>query len=375
MFWFLLMFLLIYGCMHWLFLLRIRVLIPSGWLAYSLVIAITVFFMLSLFIGRTLEHKGLDGLALIITKIGYIWMGFLLISMTPCVIVTLYNIIVSMGSKYLTAQSLPLLPPKPTAIGILVFSLGTSAYGLYEASVIKVETLTITTHKLPVNTDKLKIVHISDVHLGLPSKEKDVIKIIDQIQALQPDILVCTGDMIDGRRRHTEELALLFSNLKPRLGKYAIIGNHEYYRGADKSELLLRNAGFEVLRGQSSYPGGKVALVGVDDETVGTSSKLPKNFTIDNSLFTILLKHRPDVDDDLPFRVDLQLSGHSHGGQIFPFTIPVSMVYPYSRGYHELEGGGAIYTNRGTGVWGPPMRVFSPPEITVIELVKPYHKN
>lgn len=195
--------------------------------------------------------------------------------------------------------------------------------------------------------------------------------IIAKLRELKPDIVVATGDIIDRQGDGLAALARRLHSYTPPLGAYAVTGNHEYYAGLENSLRFLRDAGFTVLRGESARAGG-IVLVGVDDATARFSGQQARLDTskalasVTANDFVILLKHQPVVDGKIPF--DLQLSGHIHGGQIFPFVYLTRLTYGVHTGLTELAGGRHLYVSRGTGTWGPPIRVFAPPEITLITI-------
>jgi len=153
------------------------------------------------------------------------------------------------------------------------------------------------------------------------------------------------------------------------------MGNHEFYAGADLSLDFMTKAGFTVLRQAAAPVAEHFHIAGVDDPAGTGSRSAPKGSdrTVLSGLskhkFTVLLKHQPVVDESALGLFDLQLSGHAHKGQIFPFSMIVRLVYPMISGLHELPSGSMLYVNRGSGTWGPPMRVLSPPEVTVIDIV------
>ncbi len=368
---FLLMFLLIYGGMHAVFLFAIKDLIPPGKLVHGIIFVTTLFLILAPVICRMLEHSGHDLAASVIGYIGYYWMGFVLISLTFSVPASIYHIIIFVYKHFSGAGGSGSPSGGFIAYGVIFISFWLSVWAVFEASNIRIEHLTVETEKIESEAGRVRIVMISDVHLGLLSRESKIREIVDQIQALQPDIVINAGDFIDGSTSHVEGLTRLFRVIDAPMGKFAVLGNHEFYRGTALSVTNLRNAGFKVLRDEKIRIKGNIAVIGEDDrhyENRKPIRPLLNNAPADD--FTILIKHRPEVDERLVGRFDLQLSGHSHGGQIFPFTIPVHMRYRYARGYHEIGGGSAVYTSRGTGLWGPPMRLGSPPEITIIDLEK-----
>jgi hypothetical protein len=199
--------------------------------------------------------------------------------------------------------------------------------------------------------------------------------ILDVVKAAKPDIFISTGDLVDAQINQLSGLRELLQEIKPRYGKFAITGNHEYYAGLEQAIAFTKEAGFKLLRGEVVNT-GVINIAGVDDPTgeqmhidkpepeIALLSGLPKN------QFTLLLKHRPVVNPNRPKLFDLQLSGHTHKGQIFPFTYISAIAYPLNTGRFDLSNGAILHVSRGSGTWGPPIRFLSPPEVTVIELVR-----
>jgi uncharacterized protein len=256
----------------------------------------------------------------------------------------------------------------------LICSLSIVVYGYHEAGHIKTERLIIKTDKIPKEIKRLKIVQISDIHLGLIVRQESLEKIAAEIRTINPDILVSTGDIVDGQINHLDGLIDPLKSINPPYGKFAVTGNHEFYAGINESLDLMKKAGFTVLRGRSITAGGIINIAGVDDDAgkffnyVEISenvllSGLPKG------LFTILLKHKPIVEPAAMDLFDLQISGHTHKGQIFPFNFIVKLFFPMYKGFFKLSDVSYLYISRGSGTWGPPIRFLAPPEITVIELI------
>jgi hypothetical protein len=196
-------------------------------------------------------------------------------------------------------------------------------------------------------------------------------RVIDKLHELKPDIVVATGDIVDGQGDDLIALAKRFHTLQPPKGLFAVSGNHEYFAGLESSLKFLHNAGFTVLRGESVIAGG-IVLLGVDDHTVRMTGQEIKLDTgqalaaVNKNDFIVLLKHQPVVDSETPF--DLQLSGHIHGGQIFPFGLLPWLTYGVRTGLTQLADGRLLYVSRGTGTWGPPIRLFAAPEITLVTI-------
>jgi predicted MPP superfamily phosphohydrolase len=257
--------------------------------------------------------------------------------------------------------------PEFHIVGLLTLIL--LGYGLVEARRIRIRRISITTPKLA--SGSVTIAQISDMHLGIILGDEFLERVLAKLREIKPDIVVATGDIVDGQGDDFEALARHFHTYAPSLGAYAVTGNHEYYAGLEHSLRFLRSAGFTVLRGESAKAGG-IVLVGVDDPTVISHLQPPApdpgqlSASINANEYVVLLKHQPLINNDLRF--DLQLSGHVHGGQIFPFVYLTRLTYRFGTGLSQLSDGRLLYVSAGTGTWGPPIRLFAPPEITLITI-------
>jgi predicted MPP superfamily phosphohydrolase len=297
-------------------------------------------------------------------------MGFLFLAFTGSLLLYLLDVI-SWTVRTFTSFPFPVFSGKLPAAGMAALCLGLVVYGYFEASQIIVERQVIQTEKLPADVNSIRIVQISDIHLGILNRDKSLAKIMDAVKNLSPDLLVCTGDLVDGSMKNLMHLSEIIKAVQPPYGKYSVTGNHEYYAGLDHSLEFMEKAGFELLRGRVKMVGKMINVAGIDDG--GHFRKAPQDNTLDgiqNNLFTLYLKHRPEISENSLGKFDLQLSGHTHNGQIFPFNYLVMLEFPFIRGYYRLQNGSALYVNRGSGTWGPPIRFLSPPEITLIEIVK-----
>jgi len=255
----------------------------------------------------------------------------------------------------------------------LVLVLLTSALwmvGFYSARHPSVERVTIYSDKLPAGPG-LRIAQISDVHLGILIGKQRLDRILERLNELQPDILVSTGDLVDAEAHYVDGLSSRFAAYQPRYGKFAVTGNHERYAGLEHALDFHVRSGFKLLRWEAADVTETVTLAGVDDPAVRASKTDEARIldAIPAGRFVVLLKHQPVIDPQSRF--DLQLSGHTHNGQIFPFGLLVKTVYPLIEGRYDLPGGRQLYVSRGTGTWGPPIRFLSQPEITLIELKRP----
>ncbi|MDO8207265.1 MAG: metallophosphoesterase [Gallionella sp.] len=289
----------------------------------------------------------------------YVWMGFLFLF---CSIALVFDaghaMAVLLGFKWHLNESKTLL-----TVGLLALSM--LGYGFVEARKIRVEKIKITTPRLSQAIGRVTIAQISDLHLGVMLGDEFLERVIAILREIQPDIIVATGDIIDGQGDDLDALARRFLTLQPPKGKFAVLGNHEYYAGLDNSLRFLHSAGFTVLRGESAAAGG-IIVAGIDDPGAGATKADRALASVTKEDFIVLLKHQPVFDSEMPF--DLQLSGHIHGGQIFPFGILTRLSYGVRTGLTQLADGRLLYVSRGAGTWGPPIRLFAAPEITLVTI-------
>jgi predicted MPP superfamily phosphohydrolase len=368
MFKFIFAYILIYTGVHAAFFQRARVLLPAKWWAAPVFILFLIIMIFSPLLSRILELKGSDFFARIVAFAGYFWMGFIFLAFIGCIFIYLFNLTTWISGAF-NLFRLPMLTGKISTLAIIVVSVLLIIYGYLEAIDIKVEHIAVETEKLPKNANPLRIAQISDVHLGIINRSRFLKKLMGKIIKESPDMLVCTGDLVDGSMTNLMHLADLIKGFKPVFGKYAVTGNHEYYAGLEHSIAFMKSADFTVLRQEIHTIGNLINIAGVDDggriKQIDAEETLSK---VQNNLFTLYLKHRPDISKETMGKYDLQLSGHTHNGQIFPFNYLVELEFPLMKGIHELEKNSRIYINRGSGTWGPPVRILSPPEITIITL-------
>ena len=258
----------------------------------------------------------------------------------------------------------------------LTLSTAGSLWGLVEARMVHVHEVVVTTPAIPRSMPPVRVLLISDLHLGATSVLPVIAKVAALARAAHPDLLVSVGDLLDATGPEVEPLLSRFRDLEPPFGKYAVLGNHEAYAGAGRALDRLEQAGFRVLRQERVSPVPGIDLVGVDDPAVnaGGHGALPGEADLlqrrpRDHRFTLLLKHQPRVSAAAQGGADLQLSGHSHNGQIFPFGWVVRLFYPYAHGQLLRVGDTlTLYASPGTGTWGPPFRVFARPELTLFVL-------
>jgi predicted MPP superfamily phosphohydrolase len=369
-------FFLAYGGMHVYAYLRAKSALHFGLFPGLAVAGVMLAMVFAPLLIRQAEKQGLEQLARVLSFAGYTWLGILFLFFSSSLVLDGYRLIVRIAEIAARADYRSLIPSANISFYLPLFvSVLIAGYGYYEAKEVRAERVAIKTDRITESIGKLRIVQISDVHLGLIIRQERLKRILRLVKEADPDILVSTGDLVDGQINGLPGLAEMFNEINPRYGKYAITGNHEYYAGLDQALAFTRNAGFVVLRGEGVSAGNVITIVGVDDPA-GRSLGLTKNVSEKDLLeghagdrFVLFLKHRPLVDRAVAGLFDLQLSGHVHKGQIFPFSILTRLYYPVESGLAAITGGGNLYVSRGAGTWGPPIRFLAPPEIAVFDLV------
>ena len=373
---FLLTFFLIYGGVHLYLLAKIKGAFHPGTAANIVLIIVLVFMILAPIIVRLCERYGYDTLALIMSYTGYLWMGVMFLFFVSSLVLDLYHFLIRAGAL-ISHRDLShlILSPLYAFLLPLIISAGINAYGYFEAKDIRIEKLTIASPKIPEAAGRIRIVQISDVHIGIIVRGERLKHIAEEVKKAQPDVLVSTGDLVDGQIDSLSEHTTFLRDIQPRYGKYAITGNHEFYAGLDEAIDFTQGAGFVVLREAGVNVAGVINIAGVDDPTAdafGLAKPISETELLrglSRERFTLLLKHRPVIEKNSVGYFDLQLSGHTHNGQIFPFNFIVQRFYPLITGYFNMPDDTHLYVSRGTGTWGPPIRFLSAPEITVIDLI------
>jgi len=268
---------------------------------------------------------------------------------------------------------------KTKIIVFLISVLGVSAllgYGYYNAQKPVVNEIILKFEKQIPDSKEINMVMLSDIHLGPLSGGNWFDNIVEKVNALNPDIIILAGDVID------EDLAPVISmnlgdhllNLKCKYGVYAITGNHEYIGGVERAVKYLTEHNITVLRDTSVLIDNKFYLIGREDRDKkrfsGTDRKTLNELLIEvnSDLPVIVLNHQPFNLEELEGKkIDLSLSGHTHHGQFFPNNLVTNLIYEVSRGY-IYKYGTHIYVSQGIGTWGPPVRIGNKPEIVHLRI-------
>lgn len=271
------------------------------------------------------------------------------------------------------------LRARAVALAVLGWTVVILAWGAYRAlGPVPVREREVRIGGLGPGLDGLRVVQVTDTHLGPFLSRRWAARIVDQVNALDADVLAHTGDLVDGdltARRHQVEP---FGAATARDARLFITGNHEYYSGAAEWTGYMGSLGWTVLRNAHVVVrrGPDVLVVaGIDDRTARGSGVPGHGADLDAALAgapagvpVVLLAHQPRQVFGAVDRVDLQLSGHTHGGQLWPFGWLVRLDQPTLAGLSRHGARTQLYTSRGTGFWGPPFRILAPPEIAVLTL-------
>lgn len=235
----------------------------------------------------------------------------------------------------------------------------------------RVKRITVPLAKLPRSAHGFRIAVVSDIHLGPILGRAHTRRIVDTINRTQPDLVAVVGDLVDGTVADLGPAAEPLALLRARHGNYFVTGNHEYYSGAAQWVDQVRELGLHPLENDRVEIDG-FDLAGVND-VAGESEGQGPDFDRalgdrDRSRAAVLLAHQPVViHDAVAHGVDLQLSGHTHGGQLWPGNFIADLANPTGAGL-DRYGDTQLYVSRGAGAWGPPVRVGAPSDITVVEL-------
>jgi predicted MPP superfamily phosphohydrolase len=266
------------------------------------------------------------------------------------------------------AQVLRLSDARPAILGGAAVL---TVVGLIQARHPRIVRVTVPIRNLPPDLAGLRIVQLSDLHIGPTIRRAFVEWVVDAANALAPDLVAVTGDVADGFVPDLRDHVAPLARLRAPLGRYFVTGNHEYYWDALGWTAELERLGLTVLSNEHRVlhrGDGRLLLAGVTDLSVDSDPHVALA-DAPGSDVRVLLAHQPlSAYAARAAGFDLQLSGHTHGGQYFPFNLLVRLFQPFVAGLHRLEEMW-LYVSRGTGYWGPPLRLGAPSEITLLELV------
>jgi predicted MPP superfamily phosphohydrolase len=314
------------------------------------------------FFGRVMGHGGTGVLAGTLEFLGMNWMGILFLTFVPLLaidLVTLFGFLIPRLSLLLRGWAL--------AVGV-----GLSFIALFQGLRPPViQKYQVALRGLPKAMDGTVLVALSDMHLGSQLGERWLAARIAQVKAQHPDLVVLLGDIFEGHGPPEDQLMVTLKQLSAPLGIWAVPGNHEFHGGRDMS--LFEEVSFNLLRNGWAEVSPGLILAGVDDLTAGRRTVQGGDPVLQAlvgrpPVSTILLSHTPwQAERAAKAGAGLMLSGHTHGGQIWPFGYLVRTRYPLLEGRYEVDGMTVIVC-RGTGTWGPRMRLWRPGEILRVTL-------
>ena len=347
--------------------------------SHSLLIVIKVFLLFAIFafpVGRISELTKKGKLNKILIWPGSFWLGAIVYLFIIFVALDVLNLVLKLSIGRTIFQ---LLSEKSlNAVGFAIMGIVSIilAYGHFMARHPKVSRVNLVLKKLPQRSNPFKIIHLSDIHISTIFSKKRLIRLVQQVNGLDPDLIVITGDLVDENAAKSEKIVTQISKFSSRYGVYAVTGNHEYYSGVKKAVDIMEKSGIRVLKNETIQIENVLTLVGVNDiegikfanETVVPYEELLQG--INSDLPIVLLNHRPiRLEEASRAGIDLQLSGHTHHGQMIPFNYLTDLVYEVSSGLKKI-GDMFIYVSNGVGTWGPPLRIGAPAEIVEIMLEK-----
>jgi predicted MPP superfamily phosphohydrolase len=328
----------------------------------------------SFFAGRTLENYWSSFLSDLLIWVGSFWFAallYFLLSVVLLDILRIFNHFLPFFPASIT-ENYPLAKRAVSAgivglVGLLLIA------GHINSILPQVTTLNLSVGKKAGNLKKLNIVAASDIHLGTIVGRSRLVRIVNKINSLNPDVVLLPGDIVDEDLTQITKNSLgePFREIRSRFGVYASTGNHEYYGGIEKASTYLTSHDIILLRDQAIKVADSFYLVGREDIRFGGQQRkklLELMKDVDKSYAVIMMDHQPfGLKEAAECGVDLQLSGHTHYGQIWPLNYIVRSIFELAWGYRKI-GDTHYYVSNGAGTWGPPVRIGNRPEIVNIRL-------
>jgi len=370
--------LLIYAAINYYILRRGLAAIPEG-SSLRTILVVSVIVLASAFVaGRFLERVSVNILSTTLIWIGSFWLAFMVYFLLQIVLIDLLRVLnhwFGIFPAFITNN--PVRAREITAIVVLSITTLIVAVGHINTWFPAVRNLELKIDKPAGKLKELNIVALSDIHLGTTIEKRHLSVLVKKVNALKPDIILIPGDIID------EDIAPVINNnvggilkeFKAKYGVYAVTGNHEYIGGVGKAKKYLNEHNVKLLNDTVVLVDSSFYLVGREDLTMKQFTRKSRKELneimgdVDKNLPIILLDHQPfKLNVAVENGVDLQLSGHTHHGQLWPFNYITDMVYEVSWGYKLLENT-HVYVSSGAGGWGPPIRTVNRPEIISIKLL------
>ncbi|MFC2134002.1 metallophosphoesterase [Bacteroidota bacterium] len=367
----------VYSSINFYIYKRAFAVIPHDSPYRTTLVVIFIFIVLSYIAGRIIERYSITVFSDALIWIGSFWIAFMFYFLLFFLLIDLLRLVNHLTGFFPDFITSNIEKTKQiTAIVILSLVTLTVVLGHINTKFPVIRKLNLTINKQVVGIDELRVAVVSDIHLGTIIGKNHARKVVDKINSLNPDIILMPGDIID------EDIAPVLNDniceelmrLKSKYGVYAVTGNHEYIGGVRAAVEYLGKNKINIISDTSVTIDNKFILVGREDRAISQfteGKRIPLNkimMNVDTALPVILMDHQPfGLNEAEANGIDLQLSGHTHHGQLWPLNFITSKIYELSWGYMQ-KGNTHYYVSCGVGGWGPPIRTVSRPEIVEINL-------
>jgi uncharacterized protein len=351
--------------------------LPAGSVIRKIYLYIFILVSLSFIIGRVLERFYQCPLSDIFVWIGSFWFAAILYFL---ILILIFDITRSINTSAPIYPAFATFNYEKTKQIVFLFSVllvgGLLLYGYYNAKNIKITKLDISLSKNAGELKELKIAMLSDMHLGNIISNSRLEEIVEKTNSLNPDIILLAGDIVDEDLGPVikNNLGEMLRNFKSKYGTYGITGNHEYIGGVEEACSYLNEHNITMLRDTAIKIDNSFYLIGREDRDISRmTNKRRKSLAeilkeVDKTVPLVLMNHQPsELDETIKNEIDVQFSGHTHHGQLFPLNYITNIVFEISKGYLK-KGQTHFYVSNGVGTWGPPVRIGNSPEIVEINI-------
>jgi uncharacterized protein len=367
----------LYGLLNYYIFIRGWQAIPAGSTLRLVYLVLFLLLALAFIGGRFLERVWLSPVSETLVWVGSFWLAamlYLILGLLVLDILRLINHYVPLYPDVVTADYQR--AKGITAIVLMALVAVVLIIGHYNALIPVTRSLTLTIQKKVEGTRRFTIAAVSDIHLGTVIGRSRFDRIVERINALEPDVILLPGDIVDEDLGPVirENLGERLRALRSRYGTFAVTGNHEYIGGVEAAVAYLRDHGVTVLRDEVVLLPPGITIAGREDRSLGSMANGKRKTLaellvgVDMSRPVVLMDHQPfHLEEAVESGVDLQLSGHTHHGQLWPLNYITNAIYEVSTGYKQ-KGNTHIYVSAGVGSWGPPVRTGNRPEIVHLVL-------
>ncbi|MBP7737789.1 MAG: metallophosphoesterase [Spirochaetes bacterium] len=373
---FLTVFFTLYGAVNFYIFIRGWQTLPKEWIVRIPYLVIFLVLALSYIGGRVLERVSICAASNYLIWIGSFWLGMMVYLFFGVILCDILRLVNWVAGAVAVPSDLYARIRQIAAVVVAVTAAAVVVAGYFNTLNPRVNTVVVEVPKGAGGLKALDIALVTDIHLGTIIKNSRLQQMVDMVNALRPDIVLLAGDIVD------EDLAPVIQNnlgellcaIRSRYGVFAVTGNHEYIGGVESASQYLSRHGVTVLRDRAVLIDNRFYLVGREDRSSAQFTglrRLPLAAVmkdVDRTRPVIMMDHQPyHLSEAAEHGVDLQVSGHTHHGQLWPFNYITGLIYEVSRGFRQV-GSAAVYVSCGYGTWGPPVRVGMRPEVVHIQV-------